>query len=39
MKMSRKYKYKYINHGISNNPALPKLEEKNYIAPGHQNFQ
>ena len=34
MKMSRKCKYKHINHGISNNPALPKLEEKKLYSSG-----
>jgi len=28
MKMRRKYRYKHIKHGISNNPVLPKLENK-----------
>ena len=31
MEMSRKYKYKHINHGISNNPVLPKPVQQVYI--------
>jgi len=29
MKICRKYRYKYMNQGISNNPELPKPEEIN----------